>query len=407
MWLVSTIFDDVVKSPRAPRPVVSLLFNTKTKEYHKFDLFREKNSLFGIVKRLKFLKALIQSGEAISINDVKSHIDAMAGHGLVVGFDEPYKVFSRVEKIPYDRTATVDQLFATCKASIVNVVKSGDLRPLWQKLNGRASLIYALLQTRGFWDGIKFNYPLYSMNSSSGRPNAAGYTIFNQAPDAPIFPIDRTHTKFIQFDWIAADFRAASLLSGDPKMLESFKVSDPYNTLADALQHDRKECKKGLLVATNALNPTSPMVQYYDKFSAWMVESIDSLHTNGFLTSLLGRKFSYVGDVSDPEVRYTQDKRIFNAILQGTVVHAMQNVLWLVYHHFGNHFLTDRFDGIVMTADESSLDFIIKHVGDIMFRPFQNVLESGTPEFLKDATFPVAISVGDRWGDYKHVKDIR
>lgn len=403
MWFISTFFDESIRAPKAPKPVVSVACNNKTGKVYEIELFVKgaPYDLFTVKNRLKAIAKILDSGEDVSINDLKSHLDALTAFGIEVAVRDDCKIYSRPESLFCNREVTVLDQIKECKKSIAAIIKSNEHTPIWQKLNAQACFVYSAIQKRGFFDGIRSNHPYYTLNSFSGRPIATEYTIFNQSGDAQILPHDLTHTKFIHFDWIAADFRAGSLLSQDQKMLESFTTTDPYTHLSQHLGKDRAECKKLLLVATNALNPDSPAFTHFTRFRDWILESISALHSDRYLTSLLGRKFAY----NDKDDQHEQDKRILNAVLQGTVVHAMQSSIWMIYRKFGVHFLTDRYDSIIMTSDESTLDFIVRHVSEIMFRPF--IFYPELPESIRQATFPVAVSVGSKWGNYQHKEDIR
>lgn len=403
MWLISTFFDESVRGPKAPRPVVSVACNKRTGKVYEIELFVKgaKYDLLMVKNRLKAIAKILNSNEPVTINDLKAHLDAFDAFGIDINPNDDCQIYSRPETLICSKEIIPQDKIKECKKSISAVLKSDNPLPVWQKLNAQACFVYYAVQKRGFFDGIKSNHPHYTLNSFSGRPIATEYTIFNQSGDSCILPNDLTHTHFIHFDWIAADFRAGSILSQDQRMLASFKESDPYTHLSLHLQKDRSECKKLLLVATNALNPESPAFNHFSRFRDWILESIADLHANKFLSSLLGRKFSY-NDVDD---QHEQDKRILNAVLQGTVVHAMQSSIWMIYRKFGTHFLTDRYDSIIMTADESTLDFIIRHVSEIMYRPF--IFYPDLPQEIRQVTFPVAVSIGTKWGQYEHKEDIR
>ena len=185
--------------------------------------------------------------------------------------------------------------------------------------------------------------------------------------------------------------RMASILSGDKEMQNSFVDSDPYTKMAADVGVDRKECKITLMKAINSMDYNDPALDYYPTMKEWMKKCSDNFETNQYLESILGRKFKMEEGRSKLSA--------FNACMQGSVAHAMQNTIYKVVNEFPQHAICEIQDSIVLACDKSMVNHIVSKVGETMYRPL-DMLDS-------NPTFPVKVSIGLKWRQWKKMKEIR
>jgi hypothetical protein len=251
--------------------------------------------------------------------------------------------------------------------------------------------------------GIFINYtkvnPKWTFDTFSGRSKCTNFNLQGWTNEdfvyRPNVPFDNI---LIHFDWICADIRVASIMSGDESLMNSFKDSDPYTYLSNKINGNssmRNEAKLLLLKTINSLDYSNEYIsRYFPSLSEWLrLISIDT-HRKGFSTNMLGRKFF----VSDDR----NDKSILNAVMQGSVASGMQNVLINVHKMFPDYIITDIHDSLVLSVpnDKKIVKLIIDEVGKIFLNPFQGL-------FQDNHSFPYRISVGNKWKNWKKFLEIR
>jgi DNA polymerase I-like protein with 3'-5' exonuclease and polymerase domains len=179
----------------------------------------------------------------------------------------------------------------------------------------------------------------------------------------------------------------AAAVSGDKELNATFEKSDPYTVMANDLEIDRDECKIAFLRAIYSLDAESPILELFPTFKEWMYDQIYRLSSDGFLQTPLGRKF---------KLGSRDEKSVFNAVLQGTVAHAMQSSLSRMISLLGEHLLTETHDSVVLVGRPGIIPHIVKAVVDIMFEPLERF-----------PTFPLRVYVGKVWKKWKLYKEYR
>jgi hypothetical protein len=396
VYYLHTLFD---YSKGKPIPWATSVYNTESKDHKFFVLYMPGTglNLLKVEKRARAIAKLLISGEKISVNDFKAHIDALDIQPTLKAnvYSRPVLDLS-VPILSGSAEEKQKNAKSKCLQAIVEAKKAGP--ELWQKIEARAHIAYSMIEKRGVWDGVYLRHPYITTHTVSGRANSTEPNIFGFPKDEIVEPLNKTHSCFLHFDWIAADIRAAAVLSGDQEMQDAFNDSDPYNYMADQLNKDREECKIIILKSLYSLDWDQPYLSLYPKFKKWISASAQSMRTKGYTTSILGRKF-YLAN-STKATQAEKERSVFNAGLQGTIAHAMQRTMGRLMEHFPDHVLFDRYDSVILTCDRASVMPIVDEVSKIMFRPFEGVLKS-------NPTFPLEVSVGPKWHKWKSFKVIR
>lgn len=265
-----------------------------------------------------------------------------------------------------------------------------DLAEEWQIIRADAAEIYSNIESRGILVSGKMVYPKYHMDVFSGRSRTTGFNIQGATSEYEISHPCESYNILIKFDWIAADMRIASYLSDDSDMIKSFEDGDPYNYVVNCLggEIDRNQCKLSLNRAVNSLNDDDLILKIFPKFSSWIRNKKRDLKNNGFVESILGRKFYTNNDLKS-------DRRAFNSILQGSVVHAMQKSIFEVYKECGDIIISEQHDSLTVSVPENRLMKTISQIIKIMKNPFDGI------------TMPLVVEVGRSWGSYKKFKEYR
>lgn len=338
-----------------------------------------------ISENMRQLKELLCDGPCI-LNDVKSHLQAL-------------KLSTSMERELFDlclpRIGLKRDHKHTC-AALVKLMKSvkGRIKPFsWRKLMGRASEVYLYLEEKPLYHGFKRVYPRYSLETFTGRSKTKGFNIQGTTEKFDI-QVDVNKGYFVHFDWVAADLLIAAVMSNDTAMLESFRHGDPYSDLQKRHNHpqyDRDRCKTELLSSIYALRFDNPVLDYFPELKRWMRNKYGSLRDNGYLESILGRRFR-LGDRNELSV--------FNAQFQGSVAHAMQAALIKIFGEYPDCLVAEVHDSVVMFCDGSTLRDVISDVVSIMMDPLSG--------WLGDAPkMPVKVSVGRKWKKWVRFREYR
>lgn len=387
MLIVHTIFD---YKQAVPWPLATGVYNQETKKFTYVDLYRPgpNTSLLVVQKRLDAIKLLLTT-KKVSVNDFGAHIRAFQIPALL-----SYDVYSR------PGMTLVPETEKDFKLAILTAIKKAqtDGAAIWQKIDAKAQVAYAMIEKHGINDGVKINRPSFDMHTFTGRSRSRGYNVHGLGDNDIVLPRSNMHGVFLQFDWIAADLRAASILAGDKVLQNFFEHSDPYERIAEELNEDREYCKILVLKSLYSLRYDAPELRFYKKFVEWIESSVASLKKNGYLQSILGRKF-YIEDSKHVEP-IKKERAVFNATVQGTIAHAMNLTMARVAQDFPGNLLLDQYDSIVLTCERSQVPMLISEVGNIMLRPFKNVLK-------EDPTFPVRVSIGPAWRKWKPLRELR
>ena len=264
----------------------------------------------------------------------------------------------------------------------------------WQQVLSNSQLAYRHLEKTGYYHNGKKSYPVYDL-TYSGRSKCLGSNIQGASGDDAIHHMNDEFEVFVHFDWIAADFRVASLISNDKYLKASFKTSDPYTALFEELDSEditRDHCKIELFKSLYSMDSEAPILEFYPDFSEWMRESSEKIEMEGFSHSILNRKFVIEEDRTL--------RSAFNAQVQGSVAHAMQNVLYRVFKMFPENLLTEVHDSLILCCKQEDLKKILSEVSNVMLFPFEDIMES-------NPKFPLKASVGVEWKKWKLFKEYR
>ena len=228
MLTIHTIFD--YKGP-VPWPLATGVYNPKTKKFTYIDLYRQgPDTTLDIVQgRIDKLKKVIES-QPCSINDFKAHITAF---GITPRLD--YKAYNRPGMTEARQTEK------ECKKDILLAIKAAKAEKpqLWQKVEAKAHVVYAMMEKNGIYDGVKTNHPHLDTHVLSGRGRSRGFNMHGMGDKSIVLPRSQGHCIFVHCDWISADLRAASILADDKVLQNFFEHSDPYERIAEELRGRR------------------------------------------------------------------------------------------------------------------------------------------------------------------------
>ena len=275
-----------------------------------------------------------------------------------------------------------------------SIVSDTDIAILpYHKLSFQAGIVYKKMSDHPIYINYTPVRPIWSMDTFSGRSKCCGFNIqgYNQS-DYVSRDGNFENKLLIHFDWMCADLRIASILSKDEELEYAFKAGDPYQYLLDksnGLYVDRKESKIALLKAINSINFDSNIFNIcYKNLREWLLDSAHKLTNDIPLETILGKKFII-----------PDDKTILssiNGVLQGSIAHAMQNVLCKVHRIFPRSVICEIHDSLVLSCenDHGSIKHMVSTVMNIMSKPFAGILD-------RDIYFPLRYGIGKKWRDYK------
>lgn len=392
MLYIETLFDN---SYRNPKPLVTGILNSSNpNDIAIIDLWLPSKNMSiekAEMNTQRFLKDIILEADSFSINDWKTHINSLE----LLPWN--YDVFCRPSSNINDKKVAPQELV---KRKLIESYKNNPSSN-WQKVLAKAHTVYAHIEKNGISNGIDKLYPIYSTDTFTGRSKTTGFVLQGQNEDSLVLPYEG-HSWFVHFDWTAADTRIASLLSKDPVMESIFQTwGDPYAIMiqkkkAQGIPTNRTEIKKEWLRTLYSMDSNSALVSYFPQFKKWMEQQINTIDRFGKLTSILGREFK----LSDHPDKDQHGKRaIFNAVLQGSVAHAMHSTLYKVCEKFPKNVFTEIHDSLIMSCSENEIEKIIEGVGNIMSRPFSGIIND-------NPVFPIKVSVGKQWKKWKEVKGL-
>ena len=377
---ILTLFD----YSRSPiRPFVSLTDDGIDINFYTFLIKGTGKNLYTIFKKIENFILILESRQ-IQLNDTKSHIEAF---GLENRTD--YELYD----LAIDKLESVNDI-QSAKLILLRTLKSalnGDPK-VWQRLLSNAMSVYSWLENRGLYDGyskLDFRFD----TTSTGRSKTLGFNVQGTTEEYDLRIDPNRSDYYVHLDWISADIRALSLLSGDKEMQESFVDSDPYQYMSDILENkiSRDKCKIKFLRPLYQVVPDEPIFGLFPQMQTWMRDKISQAKDTGYIESILGRRFQYNGE----NLGF-----IFSGMIQGTVAHAMQNVLINLYNSIPENILTETHDSVTLMCNEKDISKIISKSKDIMLRPFAGLLN-------QNPTFPFKVYIGDRWKSWKVLKEYR
>lgn len=318
-----------------------------------------------------FIKAY-DEGIVIACNDFKSHIKAL--------------------DLPLVLPNTIYQ--------IDDVLDNPDIvLKQYQNIAAKACVVYQFLENNGLYRNYEHVKPIYDCSTFSGRSRARSFNIQGYTDNDNVRTIFAGESDVILwFDWVSADIRVAAELSQDEELKNSFMHSDPYeymtlklNETIDDGSISRDECKEFLLKAINSLNMDNHLLNLvYPKLASWLRKLFLAPDDDFSLYTLLGRKFDIVNSKNKLAV--------INGSMQGSVAHAMQNVLIRLYDKIPNNIICEVHDSIALNCRNNTSD--IKSMIDIVKSAMLFPLGNGI-------CFPFKVSVGKTWRKWKYLRTIR
>lgn len=394
MLYIYTLFD----RNKGMRPLISGVIDTDRKiaKFLPFYLPGSGLSLYDIEQNIKELCGLIANADNLMINNYLQHLTSV--RGISYRKDDTVVYDIQVGQAPY--TDDISDLKLRINTILKGLLK---IKPMkWHAIHADASEAYHYLQAKGVLLGYSKVYPMYN-STYTGRSSTSGFNIQGAKEGDCISNVSGGEI-FINFDWIAADARAAALLSGDNDLIQSYVDSDPYQYLCDIVNDGvsdrdrlvtRDESKNELLRSLYKMDINSPALQIYSRLGEWVAETREFIRDNGYATSILGRKFTMRTDSSKDRT----ERSVFNAVLQGTVAHAMQIVVNNVWRKYPDELLTETHDSITITSskDINRISSYIREISRVMIRPFHGIIDN-------DIEFPIKVSVGREYKKWKFYK---
>lgn len=375
MRRILTIFD---YSHNPPLPLRSLIVDDKA----YFLTFYEKDTnlkLSDIKENIEKFKILLKT--PCCINDFKAHLAGL-------------KLDRRIDYTVYD-LGLPEIRHGNNKQILIDLAKKiEDKSEPWQKLLGDTAIIYQYLEDKMMYCNGRIIPYHFNMNTFTGRSKTLGWNVQGATNEFNIRPSDRRDDIFIHFDWVSADIRMASFISGDPRMEESFLQSDPYQYVANFLNDpdfNRDKCKIELLKGIYSLSFTSPIFDMFPIFRQRMMALKHEIEVNKYSISILGRKFYLTDD---------NMLSVFNAQFQGSVAQAMQSALCKIFIRYPDNIFTEIHDSVVMCCNKDSAKTIIEYVSAVMIDPLSGSMK-------KSPRMPLKISVGRSWKNWELLRECR
>lgn len=270
----------------------------------------------------------------------------------------------------------------------------------YQKILANAAVAYQSMENRGIVINDEPMFPIWTMDVFSGRTKATKFPLQGHDGNDIIQVTGSSYkTVLMHFDWIAADIRVAALMSGDKKLIDSFDYGDPYKSMMDRINDEaigeeritRQDCKDLLLKSINRMDIGSQALRIYPDLVKWIRQCQAQIKKTGRLSSMLDRVFKL------EEGR--NELAIINAVMQGSVAHAMHRSIYRIWLKFGHFLLADIHDSIVLCVpnEPGMVRAVADAVVSIMLRPFTELLDD-------DPVFPVRLSIGSRWQKWEPIE---
>jgi len=327
------------------------------------------------------------ANKQIITSDFKSHIH----HFDLPLFNKAYNVYDmHLPDIKYSGMQSKDVMVVRKVLDKLEKSKPKE----YNKIMANAAVVYQNMENNGVLLDYELVHPKWSQKTFSGRSKTTGFNIQGTTDKHGIsFPGSENYV-FIHFDWICADIRVASVLSGDSQLWHAFDQSDPYSHMQDVLTKKstgtgtitRDECKLHLLKSINSMDTSSiALDEVYPQLGKWIKKCKRSMQNgDGNLNSLLHRKF---------RVKYAKNNlAVLNGAMQGSVAHAMQITIRKIWELVGDRLVAEIHDSLVICSrrDPKSIKSTIDAVAPAMLYPFKDILDD-------NPSFPFRVSIGKTW----------
>jgi hypothetical protein len=332
----------------------------------ELSLLKEKTgvSLYKVFKRIDRIKEILETKKVV-LNDFKSYVDA---------FRLEKNIVFKVHDVGIDTSGSL-------RKQLKDIVNAYDKKE-WQKHYASAQVAYSYLQDRGVYFNKKKVHPTYRM-TNTGRSSTSGVNILSATDGDDLYLPG--HEYYIHFDWIAADIRMASIMSGDKTLDSHFRKSDPYTVIAEELGGEitKDDVKKEFLPAIYSLNFDNPIFDLIPTFRDWARAQLGKLEDGEAVFSYCGRRFK-----SD------NHKSAFSGMIQGSVAHAMHRCIAEIHDMFAENLLVETHDSVTLMCGKKQIKHIINIVREIMVRPFGD----------DGPTMPLRVYVGSKFRNWKLYK---
>lgn len=272
----------------------------------------------------------------------------------------------------------------------------------YQNIIAEAAVVYQDLENNGISINHMPMYPKWSLKTFSGRSKTTGFNLQGMHEEFHVTPDHENETDIlIHFDWICADIRVASYMSGDNMLYEAFEKSDPYKLMMDFVNSDstdkitREESKIYLLKSINSMDVNSvALTKVYPDMGKWINNCKRLIGEGKPLETMLNRKFKLA--------RAKNELAVLNGIMQGSVAHAMQRTIRRIWEKLPTKLVGEIHDCLVMSSspDQKEIKSIIEIVAPIMMHPFEGIIED-------NPRFPLNVSIGKKWKKLKPYKTYR
>lgn len=262
----------------------------------------------------------------------------------------------------------------------------------YMKLLSNTSVAYQAIEDRGLYINDSLVFPKWSLETFSGRSKSLEFNIQGHHEEDYVSYNDSSNNILIHFDWVSADIRMAAYLSGDEVLTDSFYESDPYTVMMNHINNDsnekitREECKIYFLKSINSMNVDNTAIEsIYPRLSKWIKHCrAITRNEDGELSTALGNKFQ----VSKAK----NSLAVLNGAMQGSVAHAMHNVMRNIWIKCGGYLITEIHDSLILSVPNELpvIKSVISLVVPYMIRPLKGFLEN-------DPEFSVKVSIGKKW----------
>jgi len=326
------------------------------------------------------------ANKQIITSDFKSHIQ----HFNLPLFRKAYNVYDM--HLPDIKSSGIQSKDVMVVRKVLDKLERAKPRE-YNKIMANAAVVYQSMEENGVLLDYERVHPKWSQKTFSGRSKTTGFNIQGTTAKNGISFSDENYV-FIHFDWICADIRVASILSGDQQLRRAFEQSDPYSHMQDILtkkssgdgEITRDECKLHLLKSINSMDISSiALDEVYPQLGRWIKKCKQNMRNgDGSLDSILYRKF---------RIKYAKNNlAVLNGIMQGSVAHAMQAVIRKIWELIDDRLIAEIHDSLVICSrkDPKSIRNAIDVVAPIMLYPFKDVLDD-------NPSFPLRVSIGKTW----------
>jgi hypothetical protein len=376
---------------RNPKPLMAAFLGDSGVSF--YPMFLHGKNLLEVYKNIDACRNEFAGSKLplVLVNDFKAYLDFIDPNETTIFNAYDYSL----NKQP--RYGKLEELDAKkiCAKALLSIK---DVAPeKWMRILARASVVYHFIQKRGVMNGHLRVHPIYLLNTVSGRSKSVGFNVQGTDDSYDIKPVSEERNLMVHIDWVAADMRAAQILSRDEFLAESFKKSDPYAVMAGTNSGlTRDDCKGMMIRALYDMDVDNPALQFYPQLHQWIGTERDKIKSVGFTESALGRRFMLKSGGDELH----NMRSVFNAAIQGTVVHAMQCALWKLHEGMPDDIMTEMHDAITLSADRYTLKTAIEAGIETMLHPFSGILDD-------NPAFPLRVYVGRKWRNWKLLKEVR